>query len=276
MITVNSVSSGKTSSYMAVHYPADVNIFACVCIDYPKAAPKDPVVLKYCLDKLNGNFMASAERVKSLIIMMKLEQRIGKEIIWVRGESFDQVIDKAGCLPTWMRRFCTTDMKIKPLFEYLYFKYGKIQMNIVFRGDEMDRIIRAKESGKSEFQYPHLCNLYGQKRQKLIMADWRDVNFPLQKHWHFQVIKFWNGFPEFEFPLDSNCAGCHHKKPELISQNYKEDPDILEWFSLQEKKKKKYNTWHDDGIPYEKKFLMNFTEKIDFDYPGCSTGFCTD
>ena len=30
MKTVNSLSGGKTSSYMAVHYPADYNVFALV------------------------------------------------------------------------------------------------------------------------------------------------------------------------------------------------------------------------------------------------------
>jgi len=73
MIKVNSISGGRTSGYMAIHYPADLNIFACVCIDYQKAAPKDPEVLKYCLAKLNGNFIASAESQKTLKIMMQLE-----------------------------------------------------------------------------------------------------------------------------------------------------------------------------------------------------------
>ena len=33
MKTVNSLSGGKTSSYIAVHYPADIEIFALCCID---------------------------------------------------------------------------------------------------------------------------------------------------------------------------------------------------------------------------------------------------
>jgi diphthamide synthase (EF-2-diphthine--ammonia ligase) len=31
--TINSLSGGKTSSYLAVHYPADIEVFAVVCID---------------------------------------------------------------------------------------------------------------------------------------------------------------------------------------------------------------------------------------------------
>lgn len=33
MKTVNSLSGGKTSSYIAVHYPADIEVFALCCID---------------------------------------------------------------------------------------------------------------------------------------------------------------------------------------------------------------------------------------------------
>lgn len=276
MISVNSLSSGKTSSYMAVHFPADVEIFACVCIEHPPATPKDPAVLKYCLDKLNGHFIASAEREKSLKIMMQLEQLIGKEIVWVRGKSFDQIIDEAGCLPTWKRRFCTTDMKIGPMFEYLYFRYGVTEMRIGFRGDEVDRIIRASEAEKAFIKTPYLTRLYGERKQKWQSIQWREAAFPLRKTFHFEIIKWWRlNHPEFDFPIDSNCAGCHHKTAELINQNHRTDPPILDWFSLQEKKKK-YNTWHDDKIPYEKKFAMAFAERIDFDAPGCNTGFCTD
>lgn len=280
MITVNSLSGGKTSSYMAIHNPADVEVFACVCIDYPKAAPKDPAILKYCLEKLNGNFIASAEHVKTLKVMMQLEQLIGKEIVWVRGKSFDQVIDEAGCLPTWNHRFCTVELKILPILEYTYFRYGAVKMQIGFRADEMDRIMRVEKRDNEKdyyyYYYPTSQNIFGIRRRKFESIHWREISFPLRRKFHFEIVKFWNTVhPELEFPLDSNCRGCHHKDKRLIQQNYRETPEVLEWFSLQEKKGK-YNLWHDDRISYEKAFKMAFTEPIDFDYPGCNTGFCTD
>lgn len=280
MISVNSISGGKTSAYMAIHYPADIEIFACVCIDYAPAAPKDPEILKYCLDKLDGNFIASAESVKTLKVMMQLEQRIGKEIVWVRGKSFDQVIDEAGCLPTWNRRFCTTDLKIVPIFQYLYTRYGKVKMNIGFRADEYERRKRGKEN--ILMHHPVSCNLFGDRRLKWKKFEWRDTAFPLEKTFHYEIIKYWQQSPDMIFPKDSNCAGCHHKPPALIRQNYVDEPEILEWFALQEEKKKKkkkgakINTFHDDGIPYREKFKMNFTETIDFDFTMCDSGGCTD
>lgn len=269
---------------MAVHYPADVNTFACVCIDYPKATPKDKTVLNYCLEKLNGNFIASAESEKTLKCMMQLEQLIGKEIVWVRGKSFDEIIDGAGCLPTWARRFCTTDMKIIPMFEYLYFKYGIVKMNIGFRADEFERVHLVKKGKKpvrkviGEIHYPVSCKNFGENYLNWEDILWQYKHYPMYDDliYHLEVLHWWRkNHPEFDFPLDSNCQGCHHKAPEIINRNYKTEPAILDWFALQELKGK-FNTWHDDMIPYRKKFVMNFTEQFDFDTPMCNSGGCTD
>lgn len=277
MKTVNSLSGGKTSSYMAVHFPADIEIFACVCIDYVPAAPKDPEVLKYALNKLNGNFIASAEHEKTLRVMMQLEQKLGKEIVWVRGKSFDEVIRGAGCLPTWNRRFCTTEMKIIPIFEYVYYTFGKVKMNIGFRADEFER--RKRGTKNTSIHHPVSCNLFGEKRMNWINTEWREIHFPLERIFHQEIIKYWKS-ENFDFPIDSNCRGCHHKPATLIHKNYLETPEVLEWFALQEEAKKankaKINTWHDDRVPYREKFRMNFTEEIDFDFTMCNSGGCTD
>jgi hypothetical protein len=278
MITVNSLSGGKTSSYMAVHHPADIEIFACVCIDYPEAAPKDPAILKYCLEKLDGNFIASAEHDKTLKVMMQLEQLIGKEIVWVRGKSFDEVIDNAGCLPTWNRRFCTTELKIIPIFEYVYPRFGKVIMRIGYRADEPERRNRLKDN--QDIFHPISCNTFGENRMNWESINWRESTCPLARIFHYEIRSFWRTIPAMDFPLDSNCRGCHHKPNELIHQNWEETPEHLELFAMQEEKKKglgaKINTWHDDLIPYRKIFATHYNEKIDFDFTMCNSGGCTD
>lgn len=275
MKTVNSISGGRTSCYMAVHHPCDINIFACVCIDEPKATPKDKAVLKYCLDKLNGNFIASAEHEKTLKIMMQLEQLIGKEIIWVRGKSFDEIIDNAGCLPTWNRRFCTTEMKIIPMFEYLYFRYGITKHNIGFRADEPERL---KNGGDRTMNYPMSCKNFGHHFQEWQEVEWQIKNYPLKRTFHFEIRSYWiKEHPEFDFPFDSNCRGCHHKPKELIKQNWEETPEVLEWFAKQENKGK-YNTWKDDRTRYETIFKTNYDNLFTGmeDYTMCNSGGCTD
>ena len=99
MVTVNSISGGKTSAYIAVHYPADYEVFSVVCLDDVRCKVKDPSVLLYAqakLEKYNnryGQFIATAEDDKTLKAMMDLEQYIGREIIWVRGLSYDDVLN---------------------------------------------------------------------------------------------------------------------------------------------------------------------------------------
>lgn len=287
---------------MAVHYPADLNIFACVCIDYKPAAPKDLSITKYALEKLNGNFIATAEDEKTLKAMMDLEQYIGQEIVWVRGKSFDQIIDEAGCLPTWARRFCTTLLKIKPIFEYCYFRHGLIKEQIGFRYDEAHRAYKTDKKENilelinlfGEVQkvvsylretylnresimknYPISCKNFGDRLQNLEDIHWANKSYPMieDRVVHKQIINFWDG-KGIDFPDDSNCQGCHHKSKLRIRNNFETNPEILNWFAMQEQKGK-YNTWHDDQLTYLEVFMMEFSQLLEFgDGVACDTGYC--
>lgn len=305
MITVNSLSGGRTSSFMAMHYPADVQVFACVCIDDYDARPKDPTVLQYCLDKLDGNFIASAESEKTLKVMMQLEQKLGQEIVWVRGKSFDEIIDGAGCLPTWARRFCTTELKILPIFEYIYFRHGIVKERIGYRYDESHRaysnereetvfelldlfgtVQEAKEFIQKKYRktkaiikdYPFAQTVSESKNMKRRDITWADKEYPMidDRITHVTVLRYWNQHLDFDFPPESNCAGCHHKSPGAIHRQWTEEPQLLEWFAKQEEKGK-FNTWHDDRISYREKKEMAFTEILELVGGGsCETGYCTD
>ena len=52
MKSVNSISGGKTSAYMATHYPADYELFALVLIEDLKCKPKDEALVKIVSDKI--------------------------------------------------------------------------------------------------------------------------------------------------------------------------------------------------------------------------------
>ena len=118
MKTINSLSGGKTSSYMAAHYPADYEIFALVTLEDTNCTPKDLGLVKKVSDKIGRQFIATAEDDKTLVVMLELEQKIGREIKWVTGISFDALNKKRKALPNRMWRYCTTELKMRPIFDW--------------------------------------------------------------------------------------------------------------------------------------------------------------
>lgn len=158
MKTVNSLSGGYTSSYLAFHYPADVELFAMVCIDDHNTGRyfrQNKDLLKYANEKLEryipvyGEFRATAEDPIIVKTMMDLEQKIGREIVWVRGKSFEQMIKDQSAIPNQYWRFCTTILKLIPIFEYCYPKFGdEVLMRLGIRFYETHR---KNDSGQSFF-----------------------------------------------------------------------------------------------------------------------------
>ena len=268
MITINSLSGGKTSSYMAIHYPADYNLFSLVTIEDSQCMPSDKGLVKIVSDKLGKEFIATAEDDKTMIAVLKLEQKLGKEIIWLSGNSFDKIIKKCGILPNMMSRFCTTEMKIRPIFDWWYKNIGeKVQMGIGFRYDEKERAERINDKFKG---------IVGKRktRNKWEEIEWRQSIFPLieNKIFHHNVIK-WAESSGIIYPNDSNCVGCFWKQGQQLRKNWDENTNKMQWFADQEIKNKRW----------KKEFTYKQVKKLglqqDFFFgagAGCNAGYCTD
>lgn len=175
MITVNSLSGGKTSSYLEVHYPADVSLFALVCLDSHNANAKsatfkiDKHVRQLVNDKLQKycshqhEFLGTAEDPLIIKTMLDLEQHTGREIVWLRGEGFQSLTEGKGMLPNKGHRWCTTNFKIQPIFEHLLMYHSlPCKMRIGFRSDEAHRA----ETFKDTFRYSTHCEF---------AYDWENV-----------------------------------------------------------------------------------------------------
>lgn len=275
MIIVNSISGGKTSSYMAKHYNADINIFSLIRIESNLCKPKDESIIKYVSDKINMDFIATAESDKTLLLLRDLEQIIGTSITWVTGQTFEETIKrKGGILPNMMLRFCTQEMKMRPIFEYCYTNYGKVKMNIGFRWDEMER---------ANNQNTHFKTIIGKStsgRNKWAEVEWRECVYPLidDKVIHPQIIK-WVKNTNLIFPPDSNCVGCFHKPLQQLRKNFEDEPEKMNWFMQQEKltkSGKKKLQWKKEAS-YDK--IKKLGLQTDFFFgtgAGCNAGFCTD
>ena len=143
MKTVNTISGGKTSAYIAAHYPANYNVFALVRIEDRNCLFPDKKIRQIVEDKIQAPFIGTAEDDIIIYTILDLEQYIGKKIHWVTGKTFDKVLDTAGTLPDPLRRYCTTQMKLEPIFKWWQDTINKpSKFRIGFRANEQRRAKR--------------------------------------------------------------------------------------------------------------------------------------
>lgn len=270
MKVVNSISGGKTSSYMALHNQADYNIFSLVRIDATYCRPKDSSIVKYVSDKIAMDFIATAESDITLYAMRDLEQMLGKEIIWVTGKSFDEVCKIKKALPGSIMRFCTHEMKLVPIAEYWHKNIKeKVIMNIGYRYDEKERADKFNNDIKIVVgKHPDGRNMWKE-------LDWRVPNFPLITSKIFNNhIHDWAKKSGIIFPPDSNCIGCFWKPYQQLRKNWEDEPNKMRWFSEMEKQ---YNKTFKKEFTFEQ--IKNIGLQTDFIFgtgSGCQAGFCTD
>ena len=278
MITVNSLSGGKTSSYIAANYPADYNIFALVRTNDKKCLFPDAKIRQIVSDKIGHEFIGTLEEDMIIYTMLDLEQYIGQEIIWLSDTTFEDLIKKKkGWVPTIISRYCTVDMKIKPIAQWCYDNTElPVEMRIGFRANEVTRKIRMIEKlnkdGFLEFKATFSKNNKGQNKWQLY--SWQKPEFPLIDNRIFkdEIEKYWKDKP-VRFAELNNCVGCFHRNPILLRKLWDIHPNKMEWFNNQEKLKKK-GTWRSD-LPYEKIKNIKLQYELTFsDFTECDSGYC--
>ena len=142
MKTINSLSGGKTSSYIAANYPADYNIFSLVRTNDTNCLFPDSKIRQIVSDKIGKEFIGTLEEDTIIYTMLDLEQFIGQKKDWVSGKTFDEIINRNGkmYLPNVTQRFCTTEMKLQPIFNWWKSNFDEpVIMRIGFRANEMRR-----------------------------------------------------------------------------------------------------------------------------------------
>ena len=89
MKTVNSISGGKTSAYIAANYPADYNLFSLVRTSAENCIFPDKKIRQEVSDRIGTEFIGTLEDDMIIYTMLDLEQMIGTKIDWVTGKTFD-------------------------------------------------------------------------------------------------------------------------------------------------------------------------------------------
>ena len=275
MKTINSLSGGKTSSYLAVHYPADYNLFALVRTNDKKCLFPDAKIRQIVSDKIGKEFIGTLEDDTIIYTMLDLEQFIGKEIIWLSDITFEKLIEnKNGWLPSIVSRYCTTDMKIKPIAQWCYDNTKlPVEMRIGFRANETRRannMIELQINGIQNFKFK-----IGEKngRNKWKELPYRIAKFPLIENPTFKdkIEEYWKDKP-VRFAYLNNCVGCFHRNELMLKYMSEKASKQFDWFNEQEQKNK--GTFK-SGITYEK--IKNHRLQLDLfdeDFQDCDSGYC--
>jgi hypothetical protein len=275
MKTINSLSGGKTSSYIAANYPSDYNIFSLVRTNDVRVLFPDSKVRQIVSDRIGTEFIGTLEEDTIIYTMLDLEQFIGKEIVWVSKTTFEDVIDKAGgYLPNIMTRFCTSKMKVEPIAQWCYENTElPIEMRIGFRANEMSRAKTMSEraiDGIESFKFK-----VGEKngRNKWKELPYRKTTFPLIKDAIFKdtIENFWKDKP-VRFAYQNNCVGCFHRSELMLKHMSNKAEKQFNWFVEMERKN---GCTFKNGITYEK--IKNYRTQLqlfDEDFNDCDSGYC--
>lgn len=297
---IHSISGGKTSAYLATHYPADEIIFSLVCVDNAKIPFKDEKLRQRVNDKLDdtdtlywGEFNGTPEDPGLIKTVFDLEQHIGREIKWVRGVGYDTLIRERKALPNKFWRFCTTEMKLEPIFKWCYMNLdlglikippakGKskvnylcanpVKMGIGYRWDEAERANRLTTDYEIIVR-----NLLTKNRtnKKSTFRNWRKAYTPLidDEIAYFQVND-WASTSPITFVDDSNCQMCFYKPEQQLLHNLKRYRKIAEW-ALEEET--------NIGATFKTELSINEILQLEPDPEfilgggaGCNSGMCTD
>lgn len=299
LFTVNSISGGRSSAYMAYHHRADLNIFSIVTTDDPRCLFLDKSVRAYVWEKCGTDLVyATLEDDDTIKSVMQLEQLMGEEIFFTYGPSMDSIIQDRKFLPNAMARFCSDEMKITPIFEFLTMRgrtqfhnldsptYNKLQnyiasiedfsspyfrVNIGYRIDDYERIANFTE----HHEYSDGLHETGRHagNRKWENKHWRVGHFPIIGETQQHIINFWKG-KNISFPEMNNCQFCFHRNEKTLNKLMKEKPRKAVFWKQQEaiigaKFGKKYTLEQIEN--------MNFAEDIDYTSDSmCDSGGCAD
>jgi hypothetical protein len=280
MKTVNSLSGGKTSSYIAANYPADYDVFALVRTDDKNCLFPDKKLRQEVSDRIGKEFIGTLEDDTIIYTMLDLEQYIGRKITWVSGKTFDEITTRKDkvYLPNKVQRFCTVEMKIEPMFYWWAENIGEpTETRIGFRANETRRannmLERCNEDGLSIFKATFEKHPDG--RNKWVDVPYQKPSFPLIQDniRKDQVEEFWKDKP-VRFAWMNNCVGCFHKTPLLLRKMFDKHPNKLEWFAKRERESINGASWRSDVLYDDVKKWNSQFELFDDDFNECDSGYC--
>lgn len=279
MRIVTSVSGGRTSAYLAAKYPSDALVFALVRIEDERCRFLDRLIAKEVEDRIQAPFIATAEDDTIIYTMLDLEQYLGRRIDWVTGPTFEWVIaNLGGWLPNKLHRYCTTALKIEPMFYWWADRFGidnPVEMNLGYRANEVSRANRMDEKLNSEglLEMKATFEKHQNGNNKWSTVPWQKPRYRLIEDGIYkdQISAYWSGKP-VRFAQYNNCVGCFHRHPIFLRYMFDVQPDKMQWFKQQEGGPNGY--WRSD-VPYARieKSMLQLQMYEDMS-SSCDSGYC--
>jgi len=279
MKKVNSLSGGKTSSYIAANYPADYNVFSLVRTDDKKCLFPDAKIRQEVSDRLGKEFIGTLEEDTIIYTMLDLEQYIGSKIDWVSGKTFDDSIIKTKketkYLPNKMARYCTTELKTLPILHWMYEEVKEpVIMRFGYRANETRRAVKMMEKTDEDGFTKVKATFTKLKdgRNSWGVYKYCKPEFPLinDNIYKDTIEEFWKE-KDVRFAYMNNCVGCWWRSPLLLKKMHNKHPEKMQWFADQETNKSK---WRSDIMYKDIIKWKTQTELFDDDFNECDSGHC--
>ena len=180
------------------------------------------------------------------------------------GEPFAELIRVRG-LPNPVARFCTADLKIRRINDYLIDQGLKEHTTLIgLRADEPRRAVRMHNQKREGGDC--WCPLYVDGVTKEIVSDfWKQQNFDL-------TLPNRNGVTDL-----GNCTLCFLKGPNKKLSIIRQQPDLADWWIEQEEKIG--STFRNDQPDYSTMKMIATTQTDmfgDFDEENAIDCFCTE
>lgn len=280
MKSYTSVSGGQTSAFLAANYPTDENVFALVRVEDPRLRFPDEQIRKVVEDRLQADFIGTVESDTIIYTILDLEQHIGREISWVCGPTFDALNKKKKATPNMLRRFCTTELKIEPIFKWWLKTFDAPAIEqIGFRANETARAKRMLDRCNEDGLREHKATFEKLKdgRNKWVSIPYARPSFPLIEHGVFknEIVEYWKKH-NVRFAHYNNCVGCFHRNPLFIRKMFDWYPKKMQWFVDQENNLGyTQGCWQPKNGPYAKMGAYNLQSELTFDdFNECDSGHC--
>ena len=134
------------------------------------------------------------------------------------GQPFAALIAKRKYLPNPVARFCTSDLKVKPMSQFMRERYGDDFTTVLgLRADEPRRVHKVRSDPTRDIAVP-LADAY--VNRDAIVSWWASQPFDLR-------------LPDDD-PAFGNCDMCFLKSRERIDRVIASDPERAKWWVAQE------------------------------------------